>query len=74
MKKIFPRPLYLLIIICFGVLNSCSIDDNNPPNFSINIMPIESVDMDYEFTLGQTHEIKMTYTIPNDFKFQSKIH
>lgn len=66
MKKYLPKSLILLTVLLFGVLSSCSIDDNNPPNFSINIMPIESVDMDYEFTLGQTHEIKMTYTIPND--------
>ena len=66
MKKIFFKPLNLFMVFCFGVLTSCSIDDNNPPNFSINIMPIEAVDIDSEFTLGQTHEIKMSYTIPND--------
>lgn len=60
----FMKKLILIATISF-LFVSCSIDDNNPPNFSLEIMPIESVDMPTEFMLGETYEISMSYSRPN---------
>ncbi|WP_411766078.1 hypothetical protein [Winogradskyella sp. A3E31] len=58
------RKLILIATIAF-LFVSCSINDNNPPNFSLEIMPIESVEIPSEFELGETYEISMSYTRPN---------
>ncbi len=69
---------YLLLFVSVIVLNSCSIDSDNPPNFFLEIMPIQSVNVPDEFTHGQTYEISMIYTRPNscyqfhDFVYQSQ--
>lgn len=69
MKKI----LVLIVLACFF---SCNIDNNEQEDFFLEIMPIESVDIAQEFILGQSHEITVNYTRPNncyqfnDFIFQ----
>jgi hypothetical protein len=71
-KKIFGA----LLCSALFFLNSCSLeDDSNAMNFSINVMPIESVAMDQEFVLGETHEIKMSYFVPSDcYEFNDFIY
>jgi len=64
MKKNILRALSYFVLV---FMTSCSLDDaSEDMNFSINIMPIESVDMDEEFILGQTHEIKISYFVASD--------
>ncbi len=57
MKKFF--------VLCFTALlfASCSVDDDNP-NFSFEILPVESVDIPNEFTLGETYPITVSYFRP----------
>ncbi len=55
--------MYLSLFIS---VSSCSIEDSNPPNFYLEIMSIQSVDIPIEFIHGETHEISMTYSRPND--------
>ncbi|MDO5989333.1 hypothetical protein Q4Q39_18160 [Flavivirga amylovorans] len=56
MKKFF--------VFCFTVLLlvSCSVDDG--PNFSFEILPVESVDIPSEFTLGETYPMTVSYLRP----------
>ncbi|WP_246040907.1 hypothetical protein [Flavivirga rizhaonensis] len=42
---------------------SCSIDDDGP-NFSFEILPVESVEIPDEFTLGETYPITVSYLRP----------
>ena len=44
---------------------SCSLNNDDQPNFTLEIMPIQSVDVPDEFILGETYEISMSYTRPN---------
>ncbi|TGV03776.1 hypothetical protein EM932_05015 [Flavivirga rizhaonensis] len=57
MKKFF--------VFCFMALLfvSCSIDDDGP-NFSFEILPVESVEIPDEFTLGETYPITVSYLRP----------
>ena len=60
MKKI------LLFSILTLIFTSCEIDDNNPPNFVFEVVPIQNVTIPDEFQLGQTYEITVQYIRPND--------
>ncbi|WP_303316500.1 hypothetical protein Q4Q34_06740 [Flavivirga abyssicola] len=57
MKKVF--------VFCFMALlfASCSIDDDGP-NFSFEILPVESVEIPDEFMLGETYPITVSYLRP----------
>lgn len=57
MKKFFI--LSFLVTLLF----SCSLDDDGT-NFSVEILPIESVDIPDEFTLGEVYPITVTYERP----------
>ncbi len=57
MKKFFV--LSFLVTLLF----SCSVDDNGV-DFSFEILPIESVDIPDEFTLGAIYPITVTYERP----------
>lgn len=56
MKKII-----FLIAVLF-LFNSCSPDDGN--NYLFELVPVQSVDIPTEFTLGQTYTIRMYYSKP----------
>ena len=58
MKKLLA--LSLALILCI----SCSLDDDNYTNYSFEILPVESVDIPSEFTLGETYPITVTYSRP----------
>ena len=55
MKKIFA----LLSLVDFCV--SCSLDDNDYPNYHITTVAITSVDMPEVFNQGETYEITVNY-------------
>ena len=62
---IYKSSLKKVLILFFLVgLMGCDLGDDQP-NFSLEIMPIETVDVPDEFIRGQTHEISVTYTRPN---------
>ncbi len=71
MKKFF-----ILTVISFLTLSSCSIDDDNNVDFYLEVLPIESVEIPDEFELGQTYEILISYNRPtgcydfNDFIYE----
>ena len=58
MKKLIALTLALV------ALSSCSLDNNNDINYSFEILPVESVDIPSEFTLGETYPITITYLNP----------
>ena len=55
----------LILFLLLG-LTGCDLGDDQQPNFSLEIMSIETVDVPDEFILGQTHEISVTYTRPSN--------
>jgi len=59
MKKI----IFLLIL---SVLLSCELEVDENQQFSSELMPISSVNIPSQFIFGQTHEITLNYTRPND--------
>ncbi|MFD0990600.1 hypothetical protein ACFQ1R_10870 [Mariniflexile jejuense] len=58
MKKLIALSLALIFAM------SCSIDDDNT-NYSFEVLPVESVDIPTEFTLGETYPITVTYLKPS---------
>jgi len=56
----------LLILLAAFLIISCDIGSDNTPNFESELMSIESVDIPSEFTFGETYEITVFYTRPND--------
>ena len=58
MKKIVLLTLFLL------TLTGCSIDDDQP-NYSYEVLPVDSYTVPQSFTLGQTYEIKLKYKKPS---------
>lgn len=59
MKKLIALSLALILAM------SCSIDDNNSTNYSFEVLPVVSVDVPSEFTLGETYPITVTYLKPS---------
>lgn len=58
MKKLVALSLALFLFA------SCSIDDDST-NYSFEILPIESVDIPDEFTLGEVYPITVSYFRPS---------
>ena len=54
--------LALSFVLLFFV--SCSVDDDSQ-NYSFEVLPVESVDIPTEFTLGETYPIKVKYLKPS---------
>jgi len=53
-----------LLVICLTlILASCSVDDDSV-DYSFDILPVESVDIPEEFTLGETYPITVSYFRP----------
>ena len=59
MKKVVFLGAILLALI------SCSLGDDNAPNYHFEIIPIENVDIPEEFTLGETYPITVYYYKPS---------
>lgn len=58
------------LLALFFILNSCSPGDDT--NYTFKLMPIESVDIPTEFTLGETYPITVYYTMPTScYNFSS---
>lgn len=58
MKKLIALSLALIFA------TSCSLDDNSS-NYSFEVLPVVSVDIPTEFTLGETYPITVTYLKPS---------
>lgn len=56
----------ILLLSVLATFLSCDIEGNDELNFSSELMSIQSVDIPEEFTFGQSHEITLNYTRPND--------
>lgn len=73
MKRVI---MLCLALVCFA---SCSVDDDNV-NFSFEILPVESVDIPTEFTLGEVYPITISYFRPstcyafNDFYYLKELN
>ena len=71
-----------LFLVCLVALSlaSCSVENDDSNDFYYEILPIESVDVPEEFTLGETYEIHMSYYRPsscyvfNDFYYDSELN
>ncbi|WP_333599066.1 hypothetical protein [Flavobacterium sp.] len=57
MKKIIP------LLALFFIFNSCNTEDSGP-RYQLEFLPIESVDIPAEFTLGQTYPITVRFNRP----------
>lgn len=72
------KKLVLLLSLLF-VFNSCSTDDSDG-NFHFELLPVESVDIPTEFTLGETYEITVRYLRPttchgfNSFYYEKNLN
>lgn len=73
------KQLFLLCVLVFSFA-SCSVDTDNSNDFYYEILPVESVDIPTEFTLGETYEIRVSYLKPsgchvfNDFYYVSELN
>ena len=61
------RKLILFFAALF-VVSSCSMEDNTP-QFHVEFVPIESVEMPESFTIGNSYDIKVWYKRPSDCHF-----
>ena len=73
------RQLFIACILACSLL-SCSLNDDTTDDFYYEILPIESVDIPEEFTLGETYEMHLSYLRPstcyafNDFYYKSELN
>ncbi|MFN4026088.1 MAG: hypothetical protein ACK4IZ_01435 [Flavobacterium sp.] len=56
MKKIFPVVTLLFLLL------SCSIESDT--RYALELLPVESVEIPTEMTLGETYQFKMNYRLP----------
>jgi hypothetical protein len=55
-----------IVIVLFSViLLSCSPNADSPVNHHFEYVPVVSVEAPNEFILGQVHQIKVKYALPN---------
>ena len=66
MKKI------LSLLALFFLFNACSPGDDT--HYLFKLMPIQSVDIPTEFTLGQTYPITVHYTVPTSCYYFSTLY
>jgi len=66
MKKLIP------LIALFLLLNSCSTDTG--PSYSLVFLPIGSVDIPTEFTLGDTYPITVHYNRPTTCHYFNNLY
>lgn len=67
MKKIVLLTLFLLTLV------GCS-NDYDQPNYSYEVLPIDSYTLPESFTLGETYEIKLKYKKPSNCHFFQGIY
>ena len=73
------KRLFLLCVLALSFA-SCSVDGDSNNDFYNEILPIESVDIPAEFTLGETYEIHVKYLRPSNcyafsnFYYQSELN
>ena len=73
------KRLFLFCLLTFSLV-SCGIDDGPTYNYNYEVLPIESVEMPTEFTLGQIYEIHVSYYRPSschvfyDFYYESELN
>lgn len=60
------------LLALFFILNSCSPGDDN--QYSYRLIPIESIDIPAEFTLGETYPITVHYTAPTSCYYFSSLY
>jgi hypothetical protein len=60
------------LLALFFILNSCSPGEDT--QYSFKLMPIESVDIPAEFTLGETYPITVHYTVPTSCYYFSSLY
>ncbi|MFV0565806.1 MAG: hypothetical protein ACK5NB_08245 [Flavobacteriaceae bacterium] len=68
MKKLIALTLLLISVA------SCSLDDNDAVSYGYEILPVESVDMPAEFTLGETYTITVSYYRPSTCHYFSEFY
>ncbi|MGL2962700.1 hypothetical protein ACSVH2_02635 [Flavobacterium sp. RSB2_4_14] len=52
----------ITLLSLFFLFNSCTPDNNN--DYLFELLPVQSVEIPTEFTLGETYQIKMYYIRP----------
>lgn len=67
MKKIVLLTLFLITLL------GCSGEDDHP-NYSYEVIQIDSYTVPQSFILGQTYEIKLKYTRPSECHFYQGIY
>ena len=56
---------FIVLCLTLVLFSSCSIGDDNGATFSFDVLPVESVDIPDEFTLGETYPITVSYLRPS---------
>lgn len=64
---------FLILSFVVASLFSCSLDDDST-DFSVEFLPIESVEIPDEFTLGEVYPITVTYERPTSCHFFRKFY
>ncbi|MCB0398320.1 MAG: hypothetical protein KDD26_01620 [Winogradskyella sp.] len=69
------KKFLVILFLSISIFTSCSIENDNPPNFYLEIMPIQNVDIPESFIHGETYEISVTYNRPNScYEFNDFIY
>ena len=64
---------FVLLTLVLLTLTGCSVD-NNQPNYSYEVNPIDSYTIPTEFKLGETYEITLKFTRPTECHFYQGIY
>lgn len=73
-KKYFTmsKKIISLLVLVF-IFNACT-PDTHGDNYTLKLMPIESVDIPTEFTLGQTYPITVHYSKPTTCHYFNNLY
>jgi hypothetical protein len=71
-SKIIMKKIVSLLALFF-IFNSCD-TSNDSPNYLFELLPVESVDIPTEFTLGGTYDITMHYKKPTTCHFFNSLY
>ena len=73
LKRFMKKLLLLLALVTFGIFSSCSPEGSDNPEFTLELIPIQDVEMPEYFERGRTYNLTLFYSMPSDCHYLNNI-
>lgn len=73
LKRFMKKLLLLLALVTFGIFSSCSPEGSDHPEFTLELVPVQDVEMPEFFERGRTYDLTLFYSMPSDCHYLNNI-